>query len=227
MAVSAKRNAPPSTEHTAAHSHFFQFSKKKRFHEIGGTPSYLCLNIIDQSHNFLELYPTESYWRLFLKQMHQIAGNILQRIPSSFRFSNIRFQNIDSTPPYFYLKKLIKTTDFCHFQATDLCQQLCSVMMMHLLLMVVKVCSKRCQIYKKMLREIVALNHVTFGKLNHNPCFLCFQGCGFFLLDILTTLHVPRFGKNSKAHAKLRTLKQFLELSWYYGMLYWTSIDTK
>ena len=96
---------------------------------------------------------------------------------------------------------------------------------MHLLLVVVKVCSKKCQIYKKMLREIVALNHITFEKLNPNPCLLCFQGCGFLLLDILATGYVPRFGRKSKVHAKLHTLKQFLELSWYYGMLYLTSID--
>ena len=61
---------------------------------------------------FYNFYPTELYCWLLLKQMHQIAGNILQRIPSSFRFSNIRFQNIDSTPPYFYFKKIDQDNRF-------------------------------------------------------------------------------------------------------------------
>ena len=63
--------------------------------------------------------------------------------------------------------------------------------------------------------------------INYNPCFSCFYGFDFLFLDIPTTADVPRFRKNSKAHAKRCTLKQFLECSWYYTMSCLTSIDAK
>ena len=44
----------------------------------------------------------------------------------------------------------------------------------------VKSCSKQCQIHKKKLREIAALNYVTFGKLLIIiPAFCVFMGMTF------------------------------------------------
>ena len=91
----------------------------------------------------------------------------------------------------------------------------------------VKGCSKKCQIYKKNVERNSGAQPYYFSKtVNHNPCFLCFYGGDFLLLDIPTTADVPRLGKNSRAHAKLCTLKQFLKRSWYYNMLCLTSINT-
>ena len=57
----------------------------------------------------------------------------------------------------------------------------------------VKSCFKKCQIHKKMLGEIAALNYVTFGKLLIIiPAFCVFMT---LFLDIPATADVPRFGK--------------------------------
>ena len=94
-----------------AHPNFSRFSKK-RFHKVDDTPSYLWLKSIGQRRIFSYFLSYSNWWLLF-KWIHQITGNILQKSPSSFRFSNQWFQTIDSTPPYFYLKRLIKITDLC------------------------------------------------------------------------------------------------------------------
>ena len=85
-------------------------------------------------------------------------------------------------------------------------------MMMHLLLKTMLKVVQRSVKFTKTDGRNSSTQSCYFRKtINYNPCFLCFYGVGFLFLDIPTTVDVPRFRKNSKAHAKLFTLKQFLE----------------
>ena len=61
-----------------------------------------------------------------LREYTKLEG-IYYRESYFFKFSNIRFQEIDSTPPYFYLKNLIETTDFRNFWPIKLHRGLQSV----------------------------------------------------------------------------------------------------
>ena len=91
----------------------------------------------------------------------------------------------------------------------------------------VKSWSTKCQIHKKMLGQIPALNYVTFGKiLIIIHAFCVFMGKNP-LFGYSSYSRCTEVWKNFKAHAKLCTLKQFLERSWYYTMSCLTSIDTK
>ena len=84
-------------------------------------------------------------------------------------------------------------------------------MMMHLLLKtMLKVVQRIVKFTKTDGRNSSTQSCYFWKTINYNPCFLCFYGVDFHILDIPTTADVLRFRKNSKAHAKLFTLKQFL-----------------
>ena len=83
---------------------------------------------------------------------------------------------------------------------------------MHLLLKtMLKVVQRSVKFTKTDGRNSSTQSCYFWKTINYKPCFLCFYGVDFLFLDIPTTADVPRFSKNSKAHAKLFTLKQFLE----------------
>ena len=74
--------------------------------------------------------------------------------------------------------------------------------------------------------NVERINPYYFGKLIIKTPVLCVF-MALSLVGYSTEEDVMSLWKNFKAQAKLRTLKQFLERSWYYDILCLTSIDTK
>ena len=106
---------------------FSRFRKKKRFQKLVAFHRICAWKTLIKAATFYNFYPI---WNriggFYLKECTKLEG-IYYKDPIFFRFSNIRFQKIDSAPPYIYLKNLIETTDFRNFWPIKLHRGLQSV----------------------------------------------------------------------------------------------------